>query len=294
VSKSENLELFGSAFFFGRWIRIFFFCLFLVVILGPVSSTARAADLSANPAPAEYQPPAAGEFSWNGVYVGFNVGGGIDHFGFDYALNTRVPGDFVQGSAGITSLGPVGGLQVGFNYELPLYYVLPFLHIVASIEIDDSAAGITGQTSVNGALHSGKPFSATFGSKVDDFGTGRLRLGYPWGRFLPYLTAGFTFGVIETAYNFSTPGFLGSGESTAVRSGVFPHVGNGGMGVEYAIDSHFTVKTEYLYDFIDARRTLFSSGDGVTVSFGTRTMYHIIRLGLNYKFDSLSPVAAKY
>jgi outer membrane immunogenic protein len=291
VSKTEDLELLGRVFFKQRF-GSFFFCflplLILGVILGAASTAARAADLPAMMGPGEYEPPPPAEFSWNGVYVGFNVGGGIDHFGFGYALNTPAPLGYAQGTAGITSLGPLGGLQFGFNYELP------FFHIVASIEVDDSAAGISGQTSAIGALRSGAPFSATFASKFDDFGTGRLRLGYAWGRFLPYLTAGFTFGVIETSYNFSTPGFLSSVESTAVRSGVFPHVGNGGMGIEYAIDSHFTVKTEYLYEFINARRVLFSPGDGTTVSFGTRTMYHIIRLGLNYKFDFLPPAAVRY
>ena len=34
--------------------------------------------------------------------------------------------------------------------------------------------------------------------------------------------------------------------------------------------------------------------DGSSVSFGTRTMYHLVRLGLNYKFDFSPPVAAKY
>lgn len=286
VSNSRNLGLPGRAFIGGRRIGILFFCFFFVVSLGPGSHRARAADLSANPAPAEYQPAPAAEFSWNGVYVGVNVGGGVDHFGFLYALHSPAPAGFAQGSAGITSLGPVGGLQIGFNYELPLYYVLPFLHIVASIELDDSVAGISGQTTANGLfLDSRVPFSATFASRFDDFGTGRLRLGYAWGRFLPYLTAGFTVGVIQTSYNFSTPAFLNSAESTAVRSGAFPHVGNGGIGIEYALDSHFTVKSEYLYEFINARRTFFSPGDGIGVSFGTRTMYHIIRLGFNYKFD---------
>jgi outer membrane immunogenic protein len=289
VSKSTNLRLPGRKLLFLRQFRIGFFNFLLILMFAAPSNVARAVDLPAETGPAEYQSPPPAEFTWNGFYAGINVGGGVDHFGFEYDVNIiHHPNGFQQGTAGITSLGPLGGLQFGFNYELP------FFHIVASIEIDDSAAGISGQTSVRNVLGSGAPFSTTFASKVDDFGSVRLRLGYAWGRFLPYLTAGFTFGVIETSYNFTTPGFLSSAESTAVRSGVFPHVGSSGMGIEYAIDSHFTVKTEYLYEFINARRVSFSPGDGTTVSFGTRTMYHIIRLGLNYKFNWLAPVAARY
>ena len=233
-------------------------------------------------------PPPPAETDWNGFYAGINVGGGFDHFAFDWDVNTPRPSGYQQGSAGITSLGPLGGLQLGFNYTLP------FFPIVAGIEIDDSAADLTGQTTVSGVLRSFLPFSATFGTKVDDLGTARLRFGYPLGRFLPYFTGGFTFGIIETFYQFSTPGFSSSAESTALRSGVIPHVVTLGIGVEYALDPHFTVKTEYLYDAIDARRTLFLQPDGSSVSFGTRTMYHLVRLGLNYKFDFLPPVAAKY
>jgi hypothetical protein len=103
---------------------------------------------------------------------------------------------------------------------------------------------------------------------------------------------------VGTSYTFATPGFFSSAASTAVRSGVFPHVGCGGIGAEYAIDSHFTVNAEYLYEFIKARRNYFTPGDGSTIAFGTRTMYHTGRIGLNYKFDWLSPapppVTAKY
>ena len=64
--------------------------------------------------------------------------------------------------------------------------------------------------------------TATFGSKFEDFGTARIRLGYAWGRFLPYLTGGFTYGTIETFYSVATPGFFNAGTSTATRSGFFP------------------------------------------------------------------------
>jgi opacity protein-like surface antigen len=163
---------------------------------------------------------------------------------------------------------------------------------VAGIEIDNSASGIRGQTTVNGTLLTGAPATAIFGSKFKDFGTARLRLGYAWGRFLPYLTTGFTYGTIETSYSVATPGFFNTGSTTATRSGVFPHVGAVGIGAEYAIAPNFTVKVEYLYDFINARPVVFNPVPGSSIQFNTRTMYHIARVGLNYKFDWLSPLAA--
>jgi outer membrane immunogenic protein len=133
--------------------------------------------------------------------------------------------------------------------------------------------------------------TADFAYKFEDFGTARIRLGFAWGRCLPYLTGGFIYGTIETYYSAATPGFFNAGSSTATRSGVFPHVGAAG-GVEYAIAPNFTLKVEYLYDFINARPVVFNPVAGSSIQFGTRTAYHIARVGLNYKFDWLSPLAA--
>ncbi len=258
--------------------------LLLLAALSAGAGAARAADLPSTTQAPVFEPPSP-EFSWTGFYLGVHAGGGVDHFAFPFAI--FVPGGgFVKGTNGITATGPIGGLQAGFNYELP------FFHIVAGVEIDNSASGITGQTTVNGTLLSGAPATAIFGSKFEDFGTARLRLGYAWGRFLPYLTGGFTYGTIETFYSVATPGLFNDGSSTATRSGVFPRVGAVGIGAEYAIAQNFTVKIEYLYDFIDARHVVFNPVPGSSIQFNTRTAYHIARVGLNYHLDWLSPLAA--
>jgi outer membrane immunogenic protein len=58
------------------------------------------------------------------------------------------------------------------------------------------------------------------------------------------------------------------------------------------------VKVEYLYDFINAHPEVFNPVAGSSIPFGTRTMYHIARVGLSYHFGWLSPLAtpvvAKY
>ncbi|MGH6847177.1 MAG: outer membrane protein [Methylocella sp.] len=256
-----------------------------LLLLGALSEgagAARAADLPSKTQAPVFEPPPPAEFSWTGFYLGVHAGGGFDHFAFPFGI--LVPGGgFFPGTSGINAGGPIGGIQAGFNYELP------FLHLVAGIEIDNSASGIRGETTVNGTLVSGAQATAMFGSKFEDFGTARIRFGYAWGRLMPYLTCGFTYGTIETYYSVATPGVYNAGSSTATRSGVFPHVGAAGGGVEYTIAPNFTVKVEYLYDFINARDVIFNPAPGSKISFGTRTMYHIARVGLNYKFDWLSP-----
>ncbi len=264
-------------------------CGFAVLFAGLAAlAPASAADLIASPPP----PP---EFTWTGFYAGVNVGGGIDHFAFPYTVSVPVGPirEAVAGTSGITGLGPVGGVQFGFNYQTP------FFHIVAGIEVDNDPSGISGQATAGGVLAAiGIPVTATFGSRFIDFGTVRLRLGYAWGRLMPYLTGGFTYGTIETFANVVGPGILASASSTATRTGLpFVRTGAYGVGVEYAIAPNLTMKAEYLYECIIAHPVLFVPAPGVTVSFNTRTMYHIGRIGLNYKFDLFSPpapVAAKY
>lgn len=273
----------------GRLIAGF---LALTVFAG-TSDASSASDL-AMPAPPAFQPPPPppAEFSWTGFYIGAHVGFGIDHFAFSFGSALPGAAGSVAGPSGITAVGPIGGVQAGFNYELP------FFHIVAGIEVDNSLSGISGETTINGVLTSGAPFSQMFGSRYRDFGTVRLRLGYAWGRLLPYLAGGFTYGTRESFYSFSSLGFFSSGTVTETRSGVPPHVATIGVGVEYAIAPNVTIKAEYLYDFLNARAVTFFPAPGAVISFGTRTAYHIGRVGFNYKFDLFSPLApsvlAKY
>lgn len=285
MDRRTGLQLTNKASARRRHSGRFIAGLLLLGALSADAGEARAADLPPTMQAPVFEPPSPAEFSWTGFYLGIHAGGGVDHFAFPFAIFAP-GGGFVKGTNGITATGPIGGLQAGFNYELP------FFHIVAGIEIDNSASGIRGQGTVNGTLLSGTPATAIFGSKFEDFGTARLRLGYAWGRFLPYLTGGFTYGTIETFYSVATPGFFNDGSSTTIRSGVFPHVGTVGIGAEYAIAQNFTVKVEYLYDFINARHVVFNPVAGSSIQFNTRTMYHVGRIGLNYHFDWLSPLAA--
>lgn len=265
----------------------------LSFVLAATAGFAYAADLPSKANPPVFAPPPPPAFDWTGFYVGVNAGYGLDHFAFPYIVTN---GPFLfQGRDGITARGPLGGIQAGFNYQFPFGLVL-------GVEIDNSWSGIRGQTTANGEQLPAGFGSATFGSRFEDFATARGRIGYALDRFLVYFTGGATVGTVNTYYSaattapyYGTTPFLAAGSSAATRSGLLPHVGVIGIGGEYAIANNLTVKAEYLYDFINARNTSFTTNGGL-VNFGTRTMYHIARVGLNYKFDWLSPppVVAKY
>ena len=288
MSGRTRLQFVGRTSAFRDFLVWAIMCIALATSAGPVGAT----DLPFKTELPVFQPPPPAEFDWTGFYAGVNVGGGIDHFAFPYSIQVPWYYGYTKGSSGITASGPLGGIQAGYNYALP------FFHLVAGVEIDADAAGISGQTTVNGVLFSRPPVTATFGTRLEDFGTARVRLGYAWGQFMPYLTAGLTFATTETFYSAVTPGFFATGSNTGTRAGIFPHVGVGGIGLEYAFAPNFTVRAEYLYEFINARSVIFNPAVGSTVLFNTRTMYHVARLGLNYKLDWLSPLAepvvAKY
>jgi outer membrane immunogenic protein len=227
-------------------------------------------------------PPA--EYDWTGVYIGVNGGGGLDHFAFPYSM--ALPNGLEQGTTGITSSGPVFGGQIGFNYQLNNLPVIG--HAVVGVEADTDWASLHGAVTVP-TLASGP---ATFSTRFENFGTLRARVGYNFDRLLLYLTGGLTYGTTQNS--FSVAQF--SGSRTTTFTGLPFRVDAVGAGAEYALTNNISVKAEYMYDCIRANQVTFTP-DGTTINFNSRSMYHIIRFGLNYKLDWLSPAApvvAKY
>jgi outer membrane immunogenic protein len=260
--------------------RLAFLAVCLLVAAAESVGAADLPNLKESPIAPPVPPPA---FSWTGFYVGVNGGYGLDHFAF---IDTYAsPGGFEKSTSGINSRGVVLGGQIGYNYQLSN---LPFIgHAVVGVEVDSDWSGIGGATSVATALG---PLS--FGTRLENFGTARGRVGYDFDRLLLYITGGLTYATSEAYYNANGVG----GSLTATRFGVFPNVGVLGAGTEYAITNNFTLRAEYLYDFTGARFEQFSPTSTTAIGFGTRSMYHIVRLGLNYKFDLFepAPVVAKY
>ncbi len=201
-----------------------------VVGAGP----AFAADLARAPAPVVKAPAVvpAPVFSWTGFYIGANAGYGWGS-GKDAA-------DYY----GLSPQGWFGGGQVGFNYQFAN-------NIVAGIETDFQGGDIS--DTVGG-----------LSSKVDWFGTVRGRLGYAFGRVLPYVTGGLAYG------NNSIDNFGWSQSKTNVGW-------TAGAGIEYALTDHWTAKTEYLYTDLGSS---FYDNLGANAGATTQTA----RIGVNYKF----------
>jgi outer membrane immunogenic protein len=228
----------------------------LAALLG-TTALAAAADLpSRGYAPAPVY--AAPMFTWTGFYIGVNGGYGGDKN--TYSING------FGNIASITSGGFIGGGQIGYNYQ--------FLgtSIVAGLEADLQATNIEGKVTILGL---------GLGTKLDYLGTVRARLGYA---FLPnalfYVTGGLAYGNVKTnVANIISFGGTNTGWTA-------------GAGIEYALTQNWSLKTEYLYVDLGKKTNLLFPG----LSVGVKNTEHIVRAGLNYRFNWGAPsaVVAKY
>lgn len=252
----------------------------LLLAAGPL----HAADLpSRTTAAIILMPPLSGPYNWTGIYAGVNAGMGIDHFAFPYGV-TLPSLPFIAGSSGIASSGAIAGAQVGANYQI---FGVPLIgNLVLGIEADADWSGVRGATAI--ATPAGL---LDIGTRFENFGTLRGRFGYGLDRLMVYFTGGLTFGTTTNSFALAAPGSL-AGSTTVLRSGLFPRIGVVGLGAEFALTKNISVKAEYLYDFVGATQQFFPTGPASTVQFGSRSMYHIARLGLNYHFGLSSPPAA--
>lgn len=242
------------------------------------SGSAGAADLPNLKEPPVVPAAPVPAFSWTGFYAGVNGGYGLDHASFPFAV-TLPGGAFADGQSGLTEHGPLLGGQVGYNYEFTNVPILG--HAVVGVEADSDWADINGSVTV--ATPQGPE---TFGTRIENFGTLRGRVGYNFDRLLLYVTGGLAYGTTENYY--TVPGFTGSFTATRLplRFGAY------GAGLEYGLTDNWSIKGEYMYDYIRAGWNVYPPD----VGFMSRATFHTVRIGLNYKFDLFAPtpVVAKY
>ena len=234
------------------------------------TTSAMAADLpSRKDAPVYAPPPPA--FSWTGLYVGVNIGGGwMNNFnrnGWGTTFNgvVWVPTPAVAG--GSSGGGVVGGVQAGYNFQLTPMFVI-------GLETDFQG------TSIKGGNGGGLGFGGVTRS-VDDFGTVRGRVGVTlpgWSQLLVYGTGGFAYGDIRLNH-----GWLGNLHGSAIGW-------SAGGGLEYAILPNWSVKAEYLYTNLGTD----------TWGGANRAEHHVqvqtVRAGVNYRLNwgAAAPVMAGF
>jgi outer membrane immunogenic protein len=108
--------------------------------------------------------------------------------------------------------------------------------------------------------------------------TARVRFGYAFDRFMPYVTGGAAFGEVEA--NVPTLSLSTSDTRTGWTIG---------GGLEYAFLGNWTAKIEYLYVDLGSFDTGFTAP---LVTNNVDLRMNVIRAGLNYKFSG--PVFSRW
>ena len=210
-----------------------------------VASALLAASITgAKAADAVVQEPIA-VFSWTGAYVGLNAGFGGGKYKHEIPASAM--------SYNPTSSGFLGGVQVGYNYQIDQW--------VVGVEADFQGASIKGETEIGS--------EGKLGTKLDWYGTVRPRAGVlATDRLLVYATGGLAYGRTKTYMEASDAGLSVSKTKAGWTVGA---------GVEYAVTDNVSLKTEYAYTDL-GKAGVFDDKLDRTANF------HSVKFGINFKF----------
>ncbi|QUS40343.1 porin family protein [Tardiphaga alba] len=251
------------------------------ILLGIASASA--ADLAARPY--TKAPVMAPTWNWSGFYFGGNVGYGIAHNETAQGIFAGTPPTVLLGATTgpVASDGVIGGVQIGWNTMFAPSWLF-------GIEADIQGADVKGsQRFVSGVLFTPGDFAAVE-SRLNWFGTVRGRLGWTaTPETLLYVTGGLAYGEVETR-NSSSFAIGGGVLETAAASLKSTKTGwTVGGGIETRLwNSNWTAKAEYLYVDLGSQTLVNSTGPVTAFAHGSdvESRTHIIRAGLNYKFNS--------
>jgi outer membrane immunogenic protein len=230
------------------------------IIAGSWSSCVLAADLGPyRPAPYErdYEPVRTAVWDWTGPYIGANLG-----YAWGESNPATLSGPGFRGPVGtLEPEGWLGGGQIGANAQYD-WFVVGLEADIQATSIEDSTAALVGPGYTGRASYD-----------IDWLSTLRGRVGVASGPALLYVTGGWAFADVE--YNVTATGPMNVSMS---ESGIRTGYALGG-GLEWALDDHWSVKSEYLY--VDLGNAAVSApGFAAT----TDTELHNARVGLNYRF----------
>jgi outer membrane immunogenic protein len=186
-------------------------------------------------------------YDWSGLYAGAHVGGAWGDYSYVFSTGTDVGSDLS---------GWLGGGQLGYNFQTG--------SLVWGIEADISAADISGDSRCPNPA-----FSCN--AAVKWFGTVRGRIGLPQNNWLFYATGGFAYGGVERTSAVTAPGL--SQTKTLVGWTI-------GGGVDYAINSKWSVRGEYLYVDLDDESYPAATGGFSQVNIDAQ--FHVGRISVNY------------
>lgn len=239
--------------------------------LAALAAPASAADLAARPA---FKAPVAVPivYNWSGFYIGAHVGGAWGDK--DWTEIPAAGAPIARGSHDIS--GFLAGGQAGVNFQSGNWVF-----------------GIEGQLSWTNAdgSHVCVAGLAVCNTDVNWLGTVAGRIGYAWDRVMVYGKGGFAFADEKYFVTALPGGALVGTTSDDTRTGWML-----GAGVEWALWDNWSAKIEYNY--MDFGRDRFAvanvPGPGTLVNVDIDQQVHVVKLGVNYRFNWGAPVVARY
>jgi len=237
---------------------------------------------AAEPAPL---PPPVPVFTWNGLYVGAQIGyaWGRDPVSWSGISNDD---ELAAGTFSQTPQGVIAGGHVGYNLQYNQW-------LVFGIEgsVDGTSLSHTLAVPVNDVF-ADTPGIITATDKGNVQGSVRGRIGVAFDRALIYGTGGVAFAGFTTNI-VDTTGFFTGGPGTTAA---FPNTRAGwtaGGGIEYAVTDNWWVRAEYRYsnfghttDFPFAGALPFADS---FVSLRHHLTENQVQAGLSYRFDWTVP-----
>jgi len=269
-----------------------------VALFAQLTALAAAADL-----PVYKVRPPAPVWSWTGFYAGANVGYGWDQRDVGLALGTTDPatfGGFIDALAASGSVpqslspsarGAIGGLQIGYNWQVGSIWLF-------GLEADIQASGIKGSETRTQFPQFFDPTTSGVEKKLDWFGTLRIRFGVlATPSLLFYATGGLAYGKTEISFNTADAfGCIPNGTLCANGTSSGVKVGwTVGGGIEALMWNNWTLKAEYLYLDLGSRSVDIPAFTIPAIVYTPSTDFreHVVRVGVNYHFNS-GPVVARY
>ena len=232
-----------------------------------LGSSAFAADLYVEPAPV-YEPAAAPAANYfEGPYIGLHGGWGWGKTDAEYSDPEFCPEFTMVGTfpcpADLDPDGAFVGGQLGWNFVFGGGFMI-------GIEGDYSFASLNDSQEVGTGI-----FATDVDMEVDQMATILGRIGFVWGRWMPFLTGGWGWAHAErSTYNVLLGGF-GEGDFSDSNW----HDGwVAGAGLGFAINDHWTLKGEYRY--FDGGSETYENVIPVDVDL----KIHTVRFGVNYNF----------
>jgi outer membrane immunogenic protein len=209
-----------------------------------IATGANAADLmsAADPVMEAAAPMAA--YDWSGIYAGVQGGYGSANGYHVDTLGTRSDGFDIEG-------GLIGG-TLGYNWQRN--------QMVFGVEGDIAKADIDGSTTAG--------CSVVCYTDIDALATARARIGYAYGKFLPYVTGGAAFAQVKAG---QVTGGFGSDEWISGWTA--------GGGVEVGVNKHLSLKAEALY--VDLNDSSYTVSIPVAAPISD---FVVVRGGLNWHF----------